>query len=391
MTDISLANRTLFMLPGPVKMHPRVLNIMTTPAINHRGPEFKAVVKELRELSRYLMQTKDEVVILSGSGTAALDAAIGNIAGKDDKILNFVSGKFSERMNNISNVYGTAKAAEFPWGAVVDMEKVSAALEEDDWKIVTICHNETSTGVTNPAREIAQMVKKKTNALFVVDAITAVGGLEVKPDEWGYDITVVGSQKCLAAPAGLALMHISKRAEENLKDDNCYYLDVKKHIKGLDDGQTPYTPAVPLFLSLWEALKLLRDEGLENRLARTAKLAEAARAAVKALGLQLFPEERYASNTVTAIRYPSGIKDDEFRKILKNEYDLIVAGGQSQVKGKIWRIGTMGICSFEDLYQTFERVEPVLHRLGHALEKGASLSALEKHRSKVPPAVPKGW
>jgi aspartate aminotransferase-like enzyme len=381
MTDISLANRTLFMLPGPVKMHPRVLSVMATPAINHRGPEFKAVVKELKGLTRYLMQTKDEVAILSGSGTAALDAAICNIAKKDDKILNFVSGKFSERMNNISNVYGTAKAVEFPWGAVLDKDKVSEALEEDDWKIVTICHNETSTGVTNPAKDIAQMVKKKTNALFVVDAITAVGGLEVKPDEWGYDVTIVGSQKCLAAPAGLALMHVSKRAEEMLHEDNSYYLNVKKHIKSLDDGQTPYTPAVPLFLSLWEALKLLKDEGLENRLTRTSRLAQAARSAVSALGLQLFPEERYASNTVTAIRYPEGIKDDEFRKILKNEYDLIVAGGQAQVKGKIWRIGTMGICSFDDLYRTFERVEPVLQKLGYEFEKGASLNALEEHKS----------
>jgi len=370
----------VFMLPGPVKMHPRVLEVMKAPAMNHRGEEFKAIIKELRDLGTYLFQSDNEVVFLSGSGTAAMDAAICNLVGKDDKILNIVNGKFSERLYNISKVYADAKALQFEWGKPVDPDIVANALKED-YKVVTLCHNETSTGLTNPAKEIGKLVKEK-DALFVVDAITSVGGLEVKPDDWNFDVTIVGSQKCLAAPPGVSLLSISKRAEELLHEERSYYLNLKKHIKELRvNSQTPYTPAVPLFLSLREALRMLKEEGLENRIKRTERLATACRNAVDALGLELFPDKRYASNTVTAINYPPGVEDKDFRKILKNEYKVILAGGQSHLKGKIFRIGHMGICELSDLQAAFGPIESTMKRLGHQFEEGASLEVLASSQS----------
>ncbi len=372
---------TVFMLPGPVKMHPKVLEVMTSPAMNHRGEEFKAVMRELKELGRYLFQSDNEVVFLSGSGTAAMDAAICNLAGKEDKVLNIVNGKFGERLHEISKVYSDAKPLEFEWGKAPDLDSVAKALSVEDYKLVTLCHNETSTGITNPAREIGEVVREK-GALFVVDAITSLGGIDVKPDEWGFDVTIAGSQKCMAAPPGLSILSISKRAEESLGGDRNYYLDLKAHIKDVrEKDQTPYTPAVPLFLALREALRMLKTEGIENRVRRTGRLATACRNGVKALGLDLFPDERFASNTVTAIRYPDGIGDGEFRKILKDEHKVIIAGGQALLKGNIFRIGHMGICDFSDLSATFRAIESTFERMGYRFDEGASLRAIEASQS----------
>jgi len=178
----------------------------------------------------------------------------------------------------------------------------------------------------------------------------------------------------------VALLSISKRAEEMLHEENTFYFSLEKHIKELNkNSQTPYTPAVPLFLSLRESLLMLKEEGLENRIAHTARVAEAARNAAKAIGLELFPDERYASNTVTAMNYPPGIVDKEFRKILREEYNTIFAGGQSHLKGKIFRIGHMGIVDFDDLLACFGPFEATFKRLGYKFEEGASLKAIKEH------------
>ena len=368
---------TVFMLPGPVKMHPRVMEAMDCPFMNHRGDEFREVIKELKELGKYLFQCDNDVVFLSGSGTAAMDAAVSNLVKKGDKVLNIVNGKFSERLNEISSVFGDAKVLEFEWGKVANLDAIAKALDEDDYKFVTLTHNETSTGVTNDGKEIGKIVNEK-GALFIVDAITSVGGIEVKPKDWNFDMTIVGSQKCIAAPPGVSILSISKRAEEMLGDDTGYYLNLKKNLKNIrDKNQTAYTPAISLFMAMKEALIMLKEEGLENRIERTSRLATACRNAAKAIGLELFPDERFISNTVTAINYPDGIKDADFRKTLRDEYKVIIAGGQSHLKGNIFRIGHMGICSFEDLRATFEAMEPVLKKLGHQFEDGASLKAID--------------
>ncbi len=372
------AEDTVFLLPGPVKMHPRVLRAMSASALNHRGPEFKEILTELRELVQYLFGTKGDVAILSGSGTAGLESAVSGLLRKPDKVLNLVNGKFSERFNDLCGVFATPTPLTFEWGKAVDPQRVAAALESDDsYKAVTVCWNETSTGLTNPIADIARIVKKH-DKLLLVDGITAVGGLENRFDEWGIDALVMGSQKCVAAPPGLAAVALSKRASESLHSETSFYTNLKAHVDGLAKQDTPYTPAVPLYLAFREALRLLREEGLENRIDRTRRLAEAARAAYAAIDVDLFPDVRFASNTVTAANYPRGMDDAKFRKILREQYRVILAGGQSQLKGKIFRVGHMGICSFPDLAAGFTGIEGALAALGHKFERGAGVAEIAR-------------
>ena len=369
----------IFMLAGPVKMHPRVLRAMSSPAINHRSAEFKAVNAELRENLKYMFQTTSgQVALISGSGTAVLESFVSSLLHRKDKVLNLVNGKFSERFNDLCKVFAEPTPLTFEWGKAVDPEKVAAELEKGEYKAVTLCHNETSTGVTNPAKVIAALAKKH-DCLFILDGITAVAGIEVKPDEWGVDAVVMGSQKCIAAPAGLAGVMVSQRAYEELHGEQSCYLNLREHIDALrDEDDTPWTPAIPLFLALREALRILKEETIETRIARTAMLAKASRAAVDAMGLQLFPERKCASNTLTAIRYPQGIDDGKFRKELRESHRVVTAGGQGSVKGKIFRIGHMGICSIGDLLAAYTAVEAAMSKFGVSMPRGAAAKAISE-------------
>src|SRR5947209_4648992 len=365
----------VFLLPGPVKMDPRVLRAMGRPAMNHRGPEFKEILAEVRTLTQYLFGTKGEVAVLSGSGTAGLEAAVTGLVRKEDRVLNLVNGKFSQRFHELCGVFARASALSFEWGTAVDPEQVASALEAGAFRAVTVCWNETSTGLTNPMAEIAKVVKSH-DAFLIVDGITAVGGLENHMDAWGIDALVMGSQKCLAAPAGLSAVALSKRAYDSLHSYTSFYTNLEAHVDALAKQDTPYTPAVPLFLAFREALILLKEEGLSKRIVRTKRLAEAARAAVEALGLELFPDRRFASNTVSAIRYPGGVEDAKFRQILRERHRTIVAGGQDHLKGRIFRIGHMGICTFEDLEAGFRAIEATLAAERYSFSKGVGVEAI---------------
>ena len=365
----------VFLLPGPVKMDPRVLQAMARPAMNHRGPEFREVLSDVRTLTQYLFGTRREVAVLSGSGTAGLEAAVTGLLRKDDRVLNLVNGKFSERFHDLCRTFAAATSLSFEWGSAADPEKVAAAMEAEDFRAVTLCWNETSTGLTNPIADISRVVKAH-DALLIVDGITAVGGLENRMEHWGIDALVMGSQKCLAAPPGLSAVALSDRAYASLHSDTSFYLSLKAHVDALAKQDTPFTPAVPLFLAFREALHQLKEEGLENRIARTARLADAARAAIRALDLELLPDPRFASNTVSAIRYPAGVDDAMFRKVLRETHRTIVAGGQDRLKGRIFRIGHMGVCSFEDLESGFRAIEATLAKMGHSFPKGAAVEAI---------------
>ena len=367
-----------FLLPGPVKMHPRVLQAMAAPAMNHRGPEFKEILSEIRSLTQYLFGTRGEVAVLSGSGTVGLEAAVSGLLRKQDRVLNLVNGKFSERFHELCQVFTTPTALSFEWGTAIDPDKVAAAVDAGEFNAVTVCWNETSTGLTNPIAEIAKVVKEH-DAFLIVDGITAVGGLENRMETCGIDALVMGAQKCLAAPPGLSAVALSKAAYESLHADTSFYTNLKAHTDALANQDTPYTPAVPLFLAFREALRMLKEEGLENRIARTRRLAEAARAGVDALDLRLFPDRRFASNTVTAIRYPAGVDDAAFRKELREKHGTVVAGGQGSLKGHIFRIGHMGICTSEDLAAGFQAFETTLTRMGHKAVRGAAVDAILKH------------
>jgi len=372
----------VFLLPGPVKMDPRVLQAMARPAMNHRGPEFKEILADVRTLTQYLFGTKGEVAVLSGSGTAGLEAAVTGLVRKEDRVLNLVNGKFSQRFHELCGVFADATPLSFEWGTAVDPKQVALALDAGAFRAVTVCWNETSTGLTNPMADIAKVVKSH-DAFLIVDGITAVGGLENQMDAWGIDALVMGSQKCIAAPAGLSAVALSKRAYDALHSDTSFYTNLKAHVDALAKQDTPYTPAVPLFFAFREALILLREEGLSNRIARTKRLAGAARAAVEALGLRLFPDRRFASNTVSAIRYPEVVEDTKFRKILRESHGTIVAGGQDHLKGRIFRIGHMGICTFEDLEAGFRAIEATLAAEGYPFSKGVGVEAI-RARSQSP-------
>ncbi|HZY69851.1 MAG TPA: aminotransferase class V-fold PLP-dependent enzyme, partial [Thermoplasmata archaeon] len=262
-----------------------------------------------------------------------------------------------------------------PWGQHIPLAAAETELEKGDVGAVCVVHNETSVGLANDLAALAPSVRK-SGALFLVDGISAVAGIPVAIDAWGIDAIVAGSQKGLAAPAGLAMVHLSDRAAERLKPKT-FYLDLAQHLSQIEKNDTPWTPAVPLFLALREALVLLKEETLEGRLKRTRALAEATRAAADALGLELFPTRAHASDTVTAIRNPAGLDDTAVRKTLQDRYNVLVQGGQGSVKGKIFRIGHMGIADWPDLLVTFAGLEKILKAHGRDVAPGAAAAAIE--------------
>ena len=367
-----------FLIAGPVRIHPRVLRAMATSSLNHRGDYFHGVVQEIRELLPLLFGAKGHQVILTGSGTAGLEAVYSALVPKEGRTLVLTNGNFGERTNEIVRRYAThVTTVNAPWGEPLPLEAAKSELARGDVRAVCVVHNETSVGLANDLASLAPHVRA-TGALFLVDGISAVAGIPLPIEAWGVDAVVAGSQKGLAAPAGLALVHLSERARAALRPGT-FYLDLAAHLKSIEKNDTPWTPAVPLFLALREALLLLKEEGLEGRLARTHRLAEASRAAVDALGLELLPDRRFASDTVTAVKNPSGMGDAEFRKVLEREYNVLVQGGQGALTGKIFRVGHMGIADWPDLLVTFAAIERVLARAGRGAAPHAGVGAILDH------------
>ncbi len=364
---------TTFLIAGPVRIHPRVLRAMSTPSLNHRGDYFHGVVQEIRELLPVAFGTKGHQLVLSGSGTAGLEAVYSSLLPRDGRALVVTNGNFGDRSDAIVRRFAPeVTTVRAPWGQGLPVEAVRAELERGGVRAVCVVHNETSVGLVNDLAAIAPAVRS-SGALFLVDGISAVAGIPLPIESWGIDAVVAGSQKGLAAPAGLALVHLSDRAVAALHPGS-YYLDLAAHLRSLEKNDTPWTPAVPLFLALAEALRLLKEEGLERRLARTHRLAEASRAAAGALGLALFPDPRYASDTVTALRNPDGLGDPQVRKTLEKEYNILVQGGQGELVGKIFRLGHMGIADWPDLLVTFAALERILGKHGRLPRAGAALA-----------------
>lgn len=368
----------LLMLPGPVPIPERVRAAMSRQAINHRSPEFGAAYADCVRVLKTAFGTTNDLFIISGSGTAGMEAAIAGV-GRDREIACIVNGKFGERLYKISQRYGKAHEIRSEWGTPVNLEGLKAQLEAGA-QVVTLVHNETSAGIKNPAEEIGKLCRKH-DALFLMDGITSIGGDVVEADRWGVDIAITGSQKCLAAPAGLAMVSVSGRAWERLSKNPPYYLDLAAYRKsaGGKPMETPYTPAVPLFLALREACLMIEEEGLPARIARHKKMSAAVQAAVKTWGLSLFPKidsfHSYSS-TVTAIEYPAGVKDDEMRGAVK-KMGIQIAGGQDHLKGKIFRIGSMGAVSAPEILATLAATQFALKKCGHKPEGCGVIAAAE--------------
>lgn len=256
---------TLLMMPGPVPVASRVLRVMSKPMINHRSAEFAGIYTDCREILADVFQTKNDIFLLSGSGTAGMEAAVGSVAGSGDKVIAIDNGKFGERFKDPASLYAEVVPLEFECGLPVDLERVKEKLEEGA-KAITLVHNETSAGIMNPAAEIGKLAKKH-DALFIMDGVTSLGEDEVKVDEWGVDIAVAGSQKCIAAPPGMAAAPVSEKAFEAMNSikKRSYYNDLNAYKKSGDkpEPETPYTPAIPLFYALQEALHIVKEKGME--------------------------------------------------------------------------------------------------------------------------------
>jgi aspartate aminotransferase-like enzyme len=362
------AEDNLFLLAGPVKMHPRVLRAMARPALAHRDASFSAVNKEIRELLQYVFQTRSDTALISGSGTAAMDAAALSLLRKGDKVLALDNGKFGNRFAKLAQLYGEPTILKAKWGEPVPIEAIEKSLAEIQPKALVLTHNESSVGFTWPLEKIAKAAKA-AGALVVADCITSVGGMNVPVDAWGIDVAIVGSQKCLGAPAGLSAVAVSAKAQSAFTDAG-YYLNLKKWVEKAREGDTPFTPAIPLHLAMLEALRILKEEGLEKRIARVRAQADGVRASMEAMGLELFVPQGYRSDTVTGVRYPAGIDDGPFRKALKDRYGVVIAGGQDDVKGKIFRIGHMGTVSTTEIAGALFAIERVLVSMGAPVKRG---------------------
>ncbi len=385
----------LLMIPGPVPVLPRIREAMAKPMISHRGDEFSQIYSEIAAGLKNVFQTKNDLFVLSGSGTCAMEAALGNIlrktggAGEPDMgCVTITNGKFGERFTEIAERYGAGAAAvtpvAFEWGQPVDLEQVKEALDTcPNPTIVTMVHNETSVGMLNPAREVGKLAKQH-DAIFVLDGITSIGGDDVPVDVFGVDIAIVGSQKCLGTPPGLAALSISEKAWELMEANphRPYYQDLIAYKKSFKKNQTPYTPAVPLFFALHEALEIIKEEGMASRIKRHRTLSKAVRTAVTSLGLKLFPtlnEVSTYSNTVTATRMPveDGITDDQLRGGMRKK-GVIVSGGQADLKGKIFRIASMGNITSVEILRTIEVLEQVLQETGFIEKEGKGLEAAKE-------------
>ncbi|MEK6975039.1 MAG: alanine--glyoxylate aminotransferase family protein [Candidatus Thermoplasmatota archaeon] len=366
----------LFLLPGPVKMHPRVLAAMARPAASHRGPEFSDTVRRLEAGLKQVIGAP-HVAIMTGSGTAGMEGAISNLVHWGDRAIGLDNGNFGGRMAKLVARYAVDKAVTLKadWGQPVDLDALAAELEKGGTKAVAFTLNETSTGVMNQGKAIAALCRKH-DALCIADTITATGAVPVPMGDWGLDVSIVGSQKCLGGPSGLVFVGVSEKAYGML-DSPSLYLDVKKHIEKQEkEAQTPFTPAVPLFAASLEGLDLLQKEGLDNRFARTKRLADGCRAAAEAAGLELAAAKGHRSDTVTAIRYPTGIDDKQVRGALKDRFSVVVGGGQESWKGKVFRIGHMGTVSWAELAACWAAVEAAFKLAGKPLPKGAATAAL---------------
>ncbi|MGB9671664.1 MAG: pyridoxal-phosphate-dependent aminotransferase family protein [Candidatus Bathyarchaeales archaeon] len=338
--------------------------------------------KTLEQLKKVFM-TDGDVFVVAGSGTLALEMAVANVLEPNDKVLNIVTGFFGECFVKMSMAHGaTPKVLEFQWGKPANPKMIKEALRKDKFKAVTVTHVETSTGVTNPIEEIGEIVGKESEAFYIVDAVCSLGGMEVRVDGWNIDICASGSQKCIGVPPGLALLSANKRVIEFLEKRktpvNFWYGNIKNWLPSMRDPSIYFaTPPVNMICALAEALEIILNEGLENRFRRHHVLAEAFRAAMKALKLGLVADEGCAADTVTAVYYPEGVNDATFRSEMRNR-GVIVASMLGPLKGKGFRVGHMGNVSQNDLFSTIAAIETSLKSLGYNLELGAGLAAEEK-------------
>src|SRR3972149_3460916 len=344
--------------PGPTPVPPEILLRMAYPMIHHRSPDFGPVMEEVSEGLKWLFQTRNDVLMMASSGTGAMEGSVSNFLSPGERVLTVNGGKFGERWGKICKAFDVnATEIMVGWGEAVDPAIIADHL-----------------------KKIAGIVRNYPDTLLVVDAITALGVFDIKPDEWGIDILITGSQKALMLPPGLAFASVSDKAWRMNESAECsrFYIDFKKERENLKKSTSAYTPAVSLIIGLQYVLRTLKEEGLENIFARHSLLAQATREGVKGFGLELLPKTS-PSNAVTAVKAPEGFDGQQIYKRLRERYGITAAGGQDHLKGKIFRISHMGYCDKFDVITAIAGVEMVLKEMGYSGgELGSGLKRAEE-------------
>ncbi len=381
-------------IPGPTFVPQTVLAASARPMINHRGPEFAALLAALTRALQDFLRTQGDVLLLTASGSGGMEAAVANTLSSGDKVVLFVNGAFGERFYAICKAYGVeARRVDVPLGRAVDPELVREELSKekgkDAAKAVLITHNETSTGVLNPLKEIAEIVRE-SGKLLIVDSVSGAGAVELEIDEWGIDVCITASQKAWGAPPGLAMVTMSEKAWKFYERSNLpkAYFDLMTYKIALEKGATPATPAVSVVIALQESLRLMAEEGLEAIVRRHRDLARATRRGVQAVNLSLFADEVHASPAVTAFRPPTRVDARNLIRVLRDDYDTIVAGGQGKLDGQLLRVGHMGFVTMTDMVAFFSALELALRDFNQPVESGQAIAAALRSfaESSVPPA-----
>ncbi len=376
-------DKFMLMIPGPTPVPESVLLAQAKHLIGHRSGEFSQIMAEVADGLKWLHQTQNDVLMLTASGTGAMEAGIINVLSPGDRVLVGSNGKFGDRWAEVCKAFGlNVEVITAEWGKPLDPAAFEAALAADTEKTikaVIVTHSETSTGVLNDLQTIAGHVKAHGEALILVDAVTSLGACSVPMDEWGLDVVASGSQKGYMIPPGLGFVALSDRAWKAYETATIpkFYFDLGPYRKNAAKNTTPFTPPVSLFFALQVALKLMREEGLDHIFARHLRLQAATRAAMQALNLPLFAADEVASPAVTAVM-PQGIEAEQIRSTMRKDFDIALAGGQDHLKGKIFRIGHLGFVGDRDILTAVSALEATLAKLGaDGFTPGAGLTAAQ--------------
>ena len=367
--------------PGPTPVPPEVLLAGAEPIVHHRAPRFVEIYNECVEGLKYVYQTSNDVLVFAASGTGAMESAVVNVVNPGDTVIVASVGNFGERWVKLTKKWGAEVVAlDFEWGTKADPAAIEQALaEHPEAKAVYVQFSETSTGVVNDIKAIGEIVAR-TPAILVVDAISGLGATDLPTDAWHVDVCVAGSQKALMIPPGLAMVAVSEKAWKVVEacTNPRFYFDWVSHRDKARDGQTPFTPAVSLFVMLNKAIEMIRAEGLPTVFARHAVLSRGCKEGVKALGLELFGPDDPAANSVTAVKVPAGVDGGKIGKLARDRYGVWLAGGQGRLKGQIFRFGHCGYFGASDIVVGLSVVEMVLAELGYDVKWGASVGAAEQ-------------
>lgn len=374
--------------PGPTEVPENARLAMARQVIHHRTPEARAWLAEALKGLKQVFQTSNDVIILSSSGTGAMEAAVSNVVPRGGKAIVLEAGKFSERWTELCQAFGVeAVVHKTPWGEAIKPDAVAELLEQHPDAVVVYCTlQETSTAVAHDIQAIGQVVSP-SKALFVVDGISGVGVQECRTDDWGIDMLIVGSQKALMLPPGLSFITVSPDAWKQIEQTKpqAYYFNLLQYRKKLGDPDTPFTPAHTLIAALNENLREMLAEGIESVWARAKVLARATRAGVDALDLEVFAAR--PADGVTAVKFPAGLDGADFTKRLEKRFGIKVAGGQAELKGKIFRIAHLGTVDELDIIGTLAAIELVLDEMGHKVELGAGTAAATRVLAEVKAAA----